>query len=332
MERAVRIREPGGPEVLDLVELPTPTPGRGEVRVRVAAAGLNRADLMQRRGLYPAPPGAPADIPGLEFAGVVDAVGEGAAWREGDRVMGITGGGAMCTALLAHGRELLAVPEGMSLEEAAAVPEVFLTAWDAMFAQGGLTAGEVALVHAVASGVGTAAVQLCRAAGVRVIGTARSEEKLLRVTKLGLTDAVVPRDGRFADAVEALLAGRGVDLALCPVGAAYFAENVRVLAPLGRLVILGLMGGATGELPLAPVLTKRLRVMGTVLRSRPLEEKARLARDFARVVLPGFARGVYAPVVDAVLPMTEVREAHARMERNDTVGKVVLSWSMGASV
>lgn len=325
--RAVRIREPGGVEVLELGEVAVRAPGHGEVRVEVSAAGLNRADIMQRKGLYPAPAGAPADVPGLEFAGTVAALGEGArGWSVGDRVMGITAGGAMCERVVMHARELIPVPAAMSLTDAAAVPEVFLTAWDALFLQAKLTMGEVALVHSVASGVGTAAVQLCRAAGVRVIGTARSAEKLERVKALGLSDGVVARDGRFADEVERLTSSRGVDVVLDAVGAAYFAENLHVMAPLGRLVMLGLMGGAQADVSLAPLLMKRLRVLGTVLRARPLEEKATLAREFTRTVLPLFASGALRPVVDAVLPMSEVGEAHARMERNDTVGKLVLVW------
>lgn len=325
--RAVCIRAPGGAEVLELGEVACRDPGYGEVLVRVAAAGLNRADVMQRRGLYPAPPGEPRDVPGLEFAGIVARVGDGAGgFSPGDRVMGITGGGAMSEALVAHHRMLLRVPEGMSLEEAAAIPEVFLTAWDALFGQAGVRLGEVALIHAAASGVGTAAVQLCRAAGVRSIGTARSAAKLGAVTALGLDDALVPEEGRFADAVTSLTDGRGVDAILDPVGARYLADNLHALAPLGRLVLIGLMGGATGELPLSLVLMKRLRVMGTVLRSRPLEEKAALTQAFAREVLPLFARGALRPVIDVVLSMAEVRAAHERMERNGTVGKIVLRW------
>jgi NADPH2:quinone reductase len=325
--RAVRIRAPGGVEVLTLGELACRPPGHDEVLVSVAAAGLNRADLMQRRGLYPAPPGESADVPGLEFAGTVEQVGDGVtAWTPGDRVMGITGGGAMSEAIVAHQRMLMRAPEGMSLEEAAAIPEVFLTAWDALFGQADVRMGEVALIHAVASGVGTAAVQLCRAAGVRSIGTARSASKLASVSALGLDDALVPTDGRFAEGIAALTCGRGVDAILDPVGARYLADNLQALAPRGRLVLIGLMGGATGEVPLGPLLMKRLRVMGTVLRSRPLEEKAALSQRFAREVLPLFARGALRPVVDVVLPMTEVRTAHERMERNDTVGKIVLRW------
>ncbi len=313
--------------MLELGEVACRAPGHGEVLVSVAAAGLNRADLMQRRGLYPAPAGYAPDVPGLEFAGTVARIGAGVAgFAPGDRVMGITGGGAMSEALVAHHREILLVPEGMPLEEAAAIPEAFLTAWDALFGQAGVGLGDAALVHAAASGVGTAAVQLCRAAGVRSIGTSRSASKLAAVRALGLDDAVVPGEAGFADDVLALTGGRGVDAILDPVGARYLADDLRALAPLGRLVLIGLMGGAAAEVPLGLVLTRRLRVMGTVLRSRPHEEKAALAQAFARAVLPLFARGALRPVVDAVLPMAEVRAAHERMERNDTTGKIVLRW------
>lgn len=313
--------------MLDLVEVPHRAPGSGEVCVSVAAVGLNRADLLQRRGLYPPPADVPADVPGLEYAGTIEALGEGVReFSVGDRVMGLVGGGATSTSLVVHHRELMRVPDGMSLEEAAAVPEVFVTAWDALFLQAELAAGETCLVHAVGSGVGTAAVQLCRAAGVRVLGTARTASKFKLVKPLGLDGGIEVREGRFADDVLALTNNVGVDTVLDPVGPAYFAENARAMASRGRLVLIGLMGGATGEFPFAQVLMKRLHVLGSVLRSRPHEEKARLAQEFARVVVPMFERGLLRPVVDAVMPMTAIREAHVRLERNDTVGKIVLTW------
>jgi putative PIG3 family NAD(P)H quinone oxidoreductase len=326
--RAVRFTKPGGPEVLELAEVSCRAPGYGEVEVEVVAAGLNRADIMQRKGLYPAPASSPADVLGLEYAGVVRAVGDDVRdLHPGARVMGILGGGAMCTSVVVHHREVMPVPEGMPLHEAAAVPEAFLTAWDALFEQGGATLGTSVLLHAVASGVGTAAVQLCRAAGVRSLGTARSEAKLARVRSLGLDEGIVPVERRFAEAVLARTEHRGVDVCLDAVGAAYLDENLRAMAPLGRLVLLGLMGGAMGEINLGLVLTRRLRVMGTVLRSRSLEEKAQLAQRFTRAVLPKFATGMLKPVIDTVLPMTAVRAAHERMERNETLGKIVLTWS-----
>jgi len=316
--RAVRIRLPGGTEVLELVERELREPGPGEILVRVRGAGLNRADVVQRLGRYPAPPGAPADIPGLEYAGEVERVGEGVErWRPGDRVMGVVGGGAMASHLLVHEREAIPVPEGLSFEEAAAIPEAFVTAWDAL-RQAELRMGERVLIHAVASGVGTAALQLVRAAGATPIGTSRSREKIDRCGRLGLADAVVVTDGRFADAV-----GR-VDVILDTVGAAYVAENAKALALRGRWVLIGLLGGATAEVPLGVLLSKRARLIGTVLRARPLEEKAAIAQAFAHEVVPLFAAGKLRAVVDDVLPLDRVAEAHERMERNELVGKLVL--------
>ncbi len=327
--RAVRIEKPGGPEVLKIDRVPVDDPGPGEILVEVAAAGLNRADLLQRRGAYPAPPGYPADVPGLEYAGKVAAVGSRVTrWKAGDRVMGIVGGGAMATHLTVHEREALPVPEDLALTHAAAIPEAFLTAFDAIFAQAGLVAGEALLVHAVASGVGTAALQLARRAGAQVIGTSRTEAKLERCAELGLADALHVTDGRFAEATRALTAGRGADVLLDVVGGPYLEENLEALADRGRMVVIGLMGGRSAELPLGALLRRRLTVRGSVLRARPLEEKAALAQRFTREVVPAFAPGGgLAPVVDDVLPMSEIQAAHERMERNETFGKIVLEWS-----
>lgn len=324
--RAVWIREPGTPDVLELRVVPTRAPGWGEVEVTVAAAALNRADLLQRRGLYGPPAGIPAEIPGLEFAGAVARVGAGVtAFAPGDRVMGIVGGGAMCTSVVVHERELLRAPEGMSLTDAAAIPEAFITAYDAMVLQGALGPGENVLVHAAASGVGTAALQIARAVGASPLGTVRSPAKQERLRAMGF-DAIVAQDDRFADAVRARATPHGADLCLDGVGGAYLPETLRAMAPRGRVVVIGTMGGATGELPLALLLRQRLTLIGTVLRARPLEEKAALAQRFARAMLPLFASGALRPVVDAVLPMGEIAAAHARMERNDSFGKIVLAW------
>lgn len=325
--RAVRIRESGGPEVLELGAIDVREPGPGELLVEVAAAGLNRADTLQRRGFYPAPPGAPPDVPGLEYAGTVSAVGEGvSSFAPGDRVMGIVAGGGMATHLVTHEREALPVPEGMSITDAAAVPEVFLTAYDALFLQGGLGMGQTALLHSVGSGVGTAALQLVRVAGARAIGTSRTPEKIERCRELGLDDGIVVEEARFAAAVKERTAGRGADVVLDTVGGAYLGENVAAVARGGRIVVIGLMGGVAGEMPLGTLLAKRALVRGTVLRSRPLEEKAALSQAFARDVIPLLAAGRLRPVVDAVLPMKDVAEAHRRMEANETFGKLVLAW------
>lgn len=325
--RAVLLRGHGDVDVLELADVERPVPGGGEVLVEVAAAGLNRADVLQRRGMYPAPPGAPAEIPGLELAGTVVEVGPGASeLRAGDRVMGITGGGAMATHIAMHERLLCRVPERLDLVHAAAVPEVFMTAHDAMFSQGALAMGEVVLVHSVGSGVGTAAVQLAARAGARSIGTSRTDDKLDRSSELGMTDGIAVRDGRFADRVLELTAGRGADVIVDTVGAAYLEENLRALAPRGRMIVIGLMGGPSGTLPLGVLLTKRARITGTVLRSRPLEEKAAVTQAFARHVLPLLADGRVVPVIDRVFAMDDIRDAHRRMEANESFGKIVLRW------
>lgn len=322
--RAVTIVDPS---TLRIEERPVRDPGPGEVLVGVRAAGLNRADVLQRRGLYPAPPGAPADVPGLEYAGVVESVGAGVrSHREGDRVMGIVGGGAMATHVLVHEREAIPVPEGLSLEEAAAIPEVFFTAFDALFVQAGLRPFESALIHAVGSGVGTAALQLARHAGCRVLGTSRTAEKLERARAFGLDpeDGIVTADGRFAERARERCGG--VDVILDLVGGPFAAENVEALASKGRIVVVGLLGGARAEVPLGLLLNKRASMVGTVLRSRPLEEKALLAQRFAREVNPLFTSGALRPVIDDVLPMDGIEGAHRRLESNATFGKIVLAW------
>lgn len=325
--KAVRIVGKGDVDVLDLGSLAVAEPGPSEILVRVGAAGLNRADILQRRGFYPAPPGVPAEVPGLEYAGYVERVGERVRdFAPGDAVMGIVGGGAMATHLVVHEREAVRVPAGMPIEEAAAIPEVFMTAYDAVFAQARLRMGEVLLVHAIGSGVGTAALQLALAAGASVVGTSRTEDKLERCRALGLSHGVCVKDKTFAKAVKQALGGRGVDVVLDTIGAAYLGENIQALSPGGRIVVVGLLGGATAELPLGVVLAKRLTVMGTVLRSRALEEKANLAQAFTREVLPLFASGKLKPIVDCVMPMQDIRGAHQRMEKNESFGKIVLRW------
>lgn len=322
--RAVRITGSGGPETLSLGELEVRAPGPSEVLVAVRAAGLNRADILQRRGFYPAPKGVPPDVPGLELAGHVLEVGDDVRdFVPGDRVMAITAGAAMASCVVLHARELIRMPEGMSFEDAAAIPEVFLTVYDALVLTGRMRPSHHVLLHAVGSGIGTAAVQLARAYGAIPIGTSRTRDKLDRARALGLVHGIEVTDGRFADAVRAI-ARDGVDLVLDTVGASYLGESVDALAHQGTIIAIGLVGGAKGTLPLGALLAKRGVVRGSTLRARPLEEKIALAQAFSREVLPLFRTGALAPVVDAVMPITEIREAHTRLESNATFGKIVM--------
>lgn len=322
--RAIVITKPGGPEVLALVEKPQPEPARGEVRVRVRATAVNRADLLQRMGGYPAPADSPPDIPGLEIAGEVEAVGPGSArFAVGDRVFGLVGGGGYAEQIVSHERALAKIPDGMSFEDAGAVVEAFVTAHDAMVTQAQLKSGEPLLIHAVGSGVGTAAAQLGRALGAFVIGTARTQDKLERARALGMDAGVVVEGGKFADAVRKVQpAGAAVILEL--VGGGYLAEDLRCVQTLGRIALVGLMAGAKTELDLGLVLTKRVRILGTVLRARPLEEKIAAMRAFETQVVPLLARGIVKPVVDCVMPLADAGKAHERMASNAGFGKIVL--------
>jgi putative PIG3 family NAD(P)H quinone oxidoreductase len=318
--RAIAIAAPGGPEVLKLVERPAPEPSRGEVRVRVRATAVNRADLLQRMGHYPAPADSSPDVPGLEIAGEVDAVGTGCArLKAGDRVFGLVGGGGYAEYIVSHERALARIPEGMSFEDAAAVPEAFVTAHDAIVTQADLRAGETLLVSACGSGVGTAAVQLAHAMGAIVAGTARTADKIERCKPLGLDVGVVPVDGTFADRVPA----PAVVLEL--VGGAYLAEDLRCVQTLGRIVLVGLLAGRKTEVDLGAVLGKRVRILGTVLRARPLEEKIAAMRAFEAQVVPLLARGRVKPIIDRVLPLADAAKAHEHMASNQGFGKIVLA-------
>jgi NADPH2:quinone reductase len=320
--RAIVITKPGGPEVLQLVDRPAPEPSRGEVRVRVRATAINRADLLQRMGAYPAPADASPDIPGLEFAGEVEALGPGVERLAiGDRVFGLTGGGAYAEQLVSHERALARIPEGLSFEHAAAIPEAFITAHDAIVGQAGLRGGETLLVHAVGSGVGTAAVQLGRALGVFVIGTARTADKLERAQALGLDAGVVAENAKFADAVRK---HGEPSVVLELIGGPYVDEDIRTVAVLGRIVLVGLLAGGRNEVDLGGILRKRLRVFGTVLRARPLEEKLAAMRTFEAQVVPLLQRGLIAPVIDTVMDLDAAGAAHARMASNVGFGKIVL--------
>ena len=325
--RAIVITKPGGPEVLEQQDRPLPEPGIDQIRVRVRASALNRADLMQRRGAYPAPAGAPPDIPGLEYAGEVDAVGPRASmWAPGSRVMGIIGGGGHAEFVCVHEREAMPVPAAMSWEDAAAIPEAFLTAWDALFHRLELGSGERVLIHAVGSGVGTAALQLATIPGASVIGTSRSASKLARARELGLANGIDSSREDWLARIAELTDDAGVDAVLDLVGGNFLAGNITVLAPRGRLVLVGLAAGTRAELNLSAVLGKRLRIVGTVLRSRPIEEKIALAREVADRAIPLFESGRLRAVVDRVFPFGEIRAAHELMESNATFGKIVLRW------
>lgn len=322
--RAVRIVGKGGPEVLTLGELEVRSPGPGEVLVDVQASGLNRADCLQRKGVYPAPRGTVPDVPGLEYAGQVLECGHGTQrFSPGDRVMGIVAGGGMATRVVVHERECLKIPERVSTADAAALPEVFLTAFDALVVQGGLRSSERVLVHAVGSGIGTAAVQLIRVLGATSIGTSRTAAKLEACVSLGLDHAIHTAGGAFATEVKAL---GGANLVLDTIGAKYLGENIDAMAPGGRMVVIGLLGGVSAELSLAKLLAKRLNVQGSVLRSRPLEEKIALARRAEAELGPLFDEGALVPVVDRVMPIEDIAEAHRAMEAGETTGKVVLTW------
>jgi NADPH:quinone reductase len=329
--RAIRIREPGGPEVLEPARIELPPLLPHEVRVRVHASGLNRADLLERRGGHVPQPGAPPRIPGLEYAGVVEAVGSACTLREvGDPVMGIVGGGAYAEAIHVPERETIRVPRAMDLVEAAAIPEAFLTAWDAAFRQAGLAPGETLLVHAVGSGVGTAALQLAGWAGARVIGTSRTADKLEQARELGLENAILTGDESADWAAEVRAAspgGRGVDVVLDLVGGGYAPRTLETLAQGARWIVVGIPSGREARLDLRSLMTHRASIRGTMLRSRPSEEKAELARAFEATILNGFEAGALRPVLDRVFPAAEVVEAHRHMEANRNFGKILLEWS-----
>ncbi|HKU62594.1 MAG TPA: NAD(P)H-quinone oxidoreductase [Gemmatimonadales bacterium] len=324
--RAVVYVGAGGPEVITVGEVPRPEVQPGHIRVRVRAAGVNRADLLQRRGNYPAPPGWPADIPGLEYAGEVEAVRGVQRWKVGDRVMGLVGGGAMAELLTVHQDEALPIPDSLDYEAAAAVPEAFLTAYDALVTRGRVAPGERVLVHAVGSGVGTAAAQIAKHLGATVLGTSRSAGKLARAAVYGLDVGIDTSRGAFADQV-----GDPVNVVLDVIGGPALGDNLRILAPRGRLVLLGFLAGSTASVDLSPILRKRLEVIGTVMRTRSLEERRPLVREFAERMLPLFDQRVdhaapLRPVLERTLSMAELADAHRLLEANETFGKVVVRW------
>lgn len=322
--QAWMIQEAGGPDVLRLSDTVTPEPGPGEVRVRVEAVGINRADLLQRMGGYPPPPGVDPRIPGLEYAGVVDAVGPRTQLREvGARVMGIVGGGAYADYLTVHERETLSVPRGLDAVQAAAIPEDFLTAYRALFLEGRLEPGEWCLIRAATSGVGIAAAQLAHALGAFSIGTSRSAERLERVLALGLDAGHVDGEGSLPEQVRDV-SGNGAAVVLDLLGGTHLGDNLASLRAEGTVVLVGLLAGRQAELDLGRFLMRRLTLRAMTMRSLPLERKIELARRFETRLAPLFAQGRLQPVVSHTLPFAEAPEAHRLMESNRHLGKIVL--------
>jgi putative PIG3 family NAD(P)H quinone oxidoreductase len=327
--KAAVITRFGGPEVLEIQDVTAPQPGRDEVLVRVLSSALNRADLLQRRGGYAAPPDAPQNISGLEFAGEVTELGTNAhRWHAGDRVMGIIGGGAHAEFVTIHQDALAAVPANLEWPAAGAVPEVFITAHDAL-QQAGFKAEENVLVHAVGSGVGLAATQLVRALGGHAFGTSRTPDKIERAKLFGLESGYpVPEPSaltKLAAFAEKVTSGRGFDVVLDLNGGPYFAASLEAMALRGRLILIGSVAGGTADVKLYEILRKRLHIIGTVMRARSLNEKIATINAFASEVVPLLANGTIQPVIDSVFPLEKIQDAHRRLESNETFGKVVLS-------
>jgi len=324
--RAVVLESYGEPEVLTIRDVPDPRPGPEEVVVDIVATALNRADLLQRRGFYPGPPMA-HEIPGMELSGVVREVGERATlWSPGDEVMAIVGGGAYAEQIAIHERQLMAVPAAVDVADAAAIPEVWITAFDALVAQGGLTSGRTALVHAGGSGVGTASIQIAKALGARVIVTA-SAGKVARCLDLGADAAVDYAVDDYVSVTNELTGGRGADVVLDVIGGDYVERNIDAVAVQGRIILVGVMGGGVTSVNVAKLLPKRAAIVGTVLRARPIEEKIAITRRFAAEMLPRFESGELVPVIDRRYPLDAIAEAHTAMEANENVGKILIDVS-----
>jgi putative PIG3 family NAD(P)H quinone oxidoreductase len=322
--KVIEIVSPGGPDVLQVRERPAPEPGAGDVLIRVAAAGVNRPDVLQRQGKYPPPPGA-SDVPGLEVAGRVESIGPGAArWQVGDEVCALVAGGGYAELCVAPGPQCLPIPAGLTVVEAAALPETFFTVWTNVFERGALESGESVLVHGGSSGIGTTAIQLARAFGARVFATAGSAAKCAACERLGAERAINYRDEEFVSAVREATNGRGVDVILDMVGGDYTARNLDLLATDGRLVQIGLLGGAKATIGLAPILQRRLTLTGSTLRPRSVEEKGAIARTLEARVWPLLAAGTVRPVIDSTFPLDRAADAHRRMESGEHIGKIVL--------
>ncbi|MBS1819706.1 MAG: NAD(P)H-quinone oxidoreductase [Acidobacteria bacterium] len=321
---AIAIREPGGPDVLVPVERPRPEPGRGELLIKVAAAGVNRPDVMQRQGRYAPPPGV-SDIPGLEVAGTVEAVGpEVSGWSVGDRVCALLAGGGYAEYCVAPVPQCLPIPQGLDFTHAAGLPEVMLTVWTNVFERGRLVAGESILIHGGSSGIGTAAVQIAHARGARVFATAGTDEKCRACEALGAEHAINYRTSDFVAEVKALTQDRGVDVVLDMVGGEYLQRNIDVLAVDGRLVQIAQLGGYRSTINTIPILQKRLTITGSVLRSRSVEEKGRIAAAVREQVWPLIESGAVRVPVHQTFPLTNAAEAHRVLESSTHIGKLIL--------
>lgn len=325
--RAAWIAGFGGPEVFEIRDVARPQPGREDLLVRVRASALNRADLLQRQGKYPPPAGYPVEIPGIEFAGEIAEVGGSVRkWKSGQRVFGLLGGAAHAEYIVTHQDLVAEIPENLDWASAAAVPEAFITAHDALWVQAALRPGETVLVNAVGSGVGLAAVQLVRAIQAVPFGTSRTAAKLDQAKSYGMEDGLVVRDNfdHLLAAMEQLTRGQGVNVMLDLVGGPYVKAGQKLLAAKGRMILVGTVAGGSYELESRYVMSKRLQIRGTVLRARSLEEKIRVTQAFASEVVPLLARGVLRPVIDSRFRLDEIADAHRRLESNETIGKVVI--------
>lgn len=325
--KAIRISQPGGPEVLEMVDRDEPECGPEEILVQVQAFGINRADIVQRKGRYPAPPGVPADVPGLEYTGLVSSVGARVtSFKPGDRVLGLLGGGGYAQYVVAHQLTAIAVPAQLSPVEAAAIPEVYITAFDAMCLQGNLKSCQRVLINAVGSGVGLAAAQIAQCLNATVYGTSRNANKLSEAAKL-LGDNFVPVNAEsFAETI--LATTSGIDLFVELVGGDYLAQDIKCAAPRAKIILIGLLAGTNCDINLSMVLSRRLQITGTTLRARSLDQKINVTQSFAREMMPLFGgnKPALRPVIDKVYSADQIVEAHKHMEADNNLGKIVMTW------
>ncbi|MEE9455375.1 MAG: NAD(P)H-quinone oxidoreductase [Paracoccaceae bacterium] len=323
--QAIEITTPGGPEVLQPITRRIPTPSAGEILIKITAAGVNRPDALQRAGAY-APPADASDLPGLECAGTVVALGPDVSrWQLGDKVCALLAGGGYAQFATTHQDHALSIPAGLSMLEAAALPETFFTVWTNVFERGHLKAGETFLVHGGTSGIGTTAIQLAKAMGARVFTTAGSAEKCVKCLELGADRAINYKDEDYVEVIKQAADGRGVDMILDMVGGSYIARNIRALAMDGRLSMIAFLGGPKAEINFAQIMTKRLTITGSTLRPRSVQDKADIAAALRKVVWPMIAAGRIKPVMDSTFPLENAADAHRRIESSGHIGKIVLT-------